>query len=150
MKAVPLENYEEMISKAWASDQPLLDKYHYCAGEGLESCVTDTLTRLKSCKDLQFFKVILDGAEIGFFATEYFRFGSFLTTFFIFPEFRSKKNGKDFISLVRKHCGYDKCLFTAIFDNNERAAIFLEKNGFDIIEIGTEGHRQYYVYKYEK
>ena len=150
MEIVPIENYKEMIAEAWSSDQPLYEKYHYCAGEGLDRCIEDTISRLSMCKDLEFFKVTLGGADFGFFATEYFRFGSFLTTFFIFPEYRSKENGKKFISLIRKYCGTDKCLFTAIFDNNDRAANFLERNGFDIIEIGVEGHRQYYVYKYEK
>lgn len=150
MEIVERADYEKAIADAWASDPSLIKKYHIRAGQGLDKCVEDTVDVLKKCSDLKFYDVYQNKELAGFFATEYFRYGNFITTFFLYPQFRSLKNKKDFISLMLEFFENDKDLYTAVYAHNTRAVDFLEDNGFVIIEIGLDKGKEFYIFKYDK
>jgi GNAT superfamily N-acetyltransferase len=149
MRIMQCMDYEVAVAKAWASDPSLIEKYHVRAGQGLEACVMDTLEALNKCQGLRFYDVYEHEDLAGFFATEYFRYGNFLTTFFLYPQFRSLKNKKDFISLILEFFGKERDLYTAVYSNNKRAVDFLEENGFYIIEIGIDKDKEFYIFKHE-
>jgi GNAT superfamily N-acetyltransferase len=142
-------DYESAVAKAWASDPSLIEKYHVKAGQGLKACIDDTLQALEKCNALRFYDVYEHEDLAGFFATEYFKYGNFITTFFLYPEFRSLKNKKEFISLMLEFFGKERSLYTAVYSHNKRAVDFLEENGFEIIEIGLDKDKEFYIFKYE-
>ena len=149
MRMMECMDYEGAVARAWASDPSLVEKYHVKAGQGLEACVKDTLEVLGKCHALRFYDVYDHEYLAGFFATEYFRYGNFLTTFFLYPNFRSLKNKKDFISLILEFFGKERDLYTAVYSHNKRAVDFLEDSGFVIIEIGLDKDKEFYIFKYE-
>ena len=149
MRLMECVDYESAVAKAWASDPSLTEKYHVRAGQGLQVCISDTIDVLVKCPALRFYDVYEDEELAGFFATEYFRYGNFLTTFFLYPTFRSLKNKKDFISLILEFFGTEKDLYTAVYSHNKRAVDFLESSGFFIIEIGIDKEKEFYIFKYE-
>lgn len=142
------EDFGRAVRLAWEADSPLIEKYHIRAGEGIEACVKDTVDTLKNCEDLKFYDVYFENELFGFFATEKFKFGGFITTFFIYPNFRSKKNKKDFVSLMIKHFDKETDIYSSVFGHNIRAVRFLEEHGFQVIEIGMEKETLFYVFKY--
>lgn len=149
MKIIECSDYKKAVAKAWESDPSLIEKYHIKAGQGLQVCIDDTLEALSKCSDLKFYDVHDNKELVGFFAAEYFRYGNFITTFFLYPEFRSLKNKKEFISLMLEFFGKEKDLYTAVYSHNHRAVDFLEDNGFVVIEIGMDKGKEFCIFKYD-
>lgn len=150
MRIVECMNYEDAFTKAFIADPAFVEKYHVRAGEGFETCVNDTIDVLKNCPTLKFYDVYNEDELIGFFGTEYFMYGNFLTTFFLYPQFRNNKTKKDFISLIFEFFGKEKELYTAVYSHNTRAVNFLEKYGFEVIEIGKNKGKEFLIFKHNK
>lgn len=131
MEIAIIENkdYYSTIKKAWESDISITEKWHIKSGAGIENCVNDTVEVLNTDVDKSFllYSVIKDEVNIGFFGVENNIINqSFLTTFFIFPEFR-EANKVEFWKTINKTIGSD--FNTCIYEKNHRAIKWLKKNG---------------------
>jgi N-acetylglutamate synthase-like GNAT family acetyltransferase len=129
--------YLSVIQECFATDKELIEKWHVLAPCDLESCVRKTYFDLRESPSLKLFtlhKRTDDTDEvIGFFGREEIQDIKFLTSFFIKPKFRNKEVLSFFWDVVGKEIGTD--LFSALYSNNSRAQKFLERNGFNLIQI---------------
>jgi ribosomal protein S18 acetylase RimI-like enzyme len=50
--------------------------------------------------------------------------------------------------LILNFFGKERDLYTAVYAHNIRAVNFLEDNGFEVIEIGTDKGKEFLIFKY--
>lgn len=131
LKRVYEHEYFDLISECWSKDQDLIEKYHVCAGKGLNECVMSTVMCLKNDVDKKTFvlyKVMLGSKLIGFFGKEEIQI-PLLTTFFVMPEYRKYEHMSLFVNAIKsKFEGAP--FYCSLYSNNSRAINWLIKNGF--------------------
>jgi hypothetical protein len=137
---VEKKDYDEVIRSAWSSDDDLIKKYHIKSGHGIDACVLDTLSVLKSgtYDDFKLFKVFNNDSEIGFIGTETFQNKPFLTTFFLYPEYRNNTIKDNYINFLFNFVGTE--FNTALYAKNIRAINWFKKNGATEILLKNGDH----------
>lgn len=128
-----IEKYLPIIEECFATDDELLYKWHIEAPADLDTCVRRTFNDLKNAPTIQMYAIKENGEIIGFFGTEKAGGSNWLTSFFIKPKYRDKDVFDYFWNTVKDITGNK--YFTAIYEKNERAKKWLEKNGFNLIQI---------------
>ncbi len=129
---------EPIIREAYASDQALLDKWHIISGSGLDACVKDTITALtkETYPDFAFHVLEDNGLFVGYFGNEADR--SYLNTFFIAPEQRSRK-----LEIWQAVVGaMEPAFLSAIYSKNTPCMRFYEKMGKPIQTFRVPGRKE--------
>ena len=140
IEEIEVPSFEKIIRAAWEADESLVNEWHIKAGEGLESCVKDTLDVLSNDVDKTTFHLyaVKDGdKEIGFFGKELVDEKPFLTTFYIYPDYRTKDCKEEFLKLIFSELGDE--FVTAVYAKNTRALNWFIRNGADFLgEVNNE------------
>jgi hypothetical protein len=115
---------KEILVECFSTDSELLSTYHIASGNTAEFCANKTFEDLKTAlPSFQFFRVENDNNLIGFFGSE----DKYLTTIFVKPEYRNKKDLNEFWGLILNH--FNGPFNTCIYEKNSRCAKFYERNG---------------------
>jgi len=125
----------EMVKYYYEGDQDLLDKYHILAPTDLESACNDTSDAIDICHA---------SGGVSYFRREWYAtiYNRHLFAWCIKPEFR-KSHKQEFIDFVKQ-----KCDTIAIYKRNERANLFLIKNGFIFVkEVQPNEGENYLIFK---
>lgn len=120
------QDYKDILSECFSSDKDLLDKWHIESGTSLENCVNRTYNDLKQL-NIEFYPLYEDSKLIGYFCKEEVYNLSFLTGFFIKPEYRKKEYIKEFWNIVNNKFN-NKQFYAGIYEKNIPAINFLKRN----------------------
>lgn len=133
----------DLIVNCYQSDLELVQNYHVLAGRGLSACIDRTASDFITSNTIKIFKLTKGDKFLGYFGDEN---GEFLTGFFIMPEFRDTKSKQSFWNTVVNH--FKGSFNVGIFDNNIRAAKFLDKMGCVKASsvVTADGPGTFYVY----
>lgn len=123
MLCIYQKEYKAILNECFSEDEELLNKYHIEAPASLSTCVEKTHLDLQNAQ-VQFYTLLNNDKLIGYFGMET---GTFLTGFFIKPEYRNKEIIKEFWNIVNNKFN-NKEFYCGIYKKNERAMKFLEKN----------------------
>lgn len=147
----PKTEIEWILTESYENDKELLQKYHIKAPTSLMECVEHTANRLNECNDLTFYSLAdIQHGLIGFFGIENADEKKWLTSFAILPEYRSKEMSQAFWETV---FGMEKELWCALYNKNERAIRFIEKENAEKIADATdetENNEAYQIFKLTK
>lgn len=128
MTTEEVTSYKTIISECFESDPELIEKWHIEAGSSLENCINRTFNDLNKF-NVTFYKLNIDNKLVGYFGVEG---NSFLTGFFLKPEFRTKKYILEFWNIVDSK--FDNSYMIGIFQKNQRASAFLRKKASSFFE----------------
>lgn len=129
MLCIETQDYPSVIKECFSQDSDLVEKYHIAAGTGLESCVQRTVEDLDNCHEsFKFYKVENEGKLFGFFGKEHINNISYLTSFFVMPQYRNSSDLRNYWNLVNDMFVRQPFL-VGIYAKNERASKFLNKCG---------------------
>lgn len=138
-----------VIKRCFEQDPSLLEKYHVCAGSGLDICVSDTWNKLMEVSekhDFNFFQVMNpDGDLAGYFGHEKRENTNILTGFFIMPFYRTDEGRDKFWELITDAIG--KEFITGIYKKNMRAHNFLINRGGEVVKEDKDQSGEYSVIK---
>jgi len=117
---------KDLLREMYDSDENLINLYHQCAGEGLDSCVND---EWKMLEDNKIYTKLLEreGRIIGYFGIESNNGMQALTSFFIDPTFRKK----EYMEGIWKEICDNFCpvFFVGLYEHNTPARKFIERQG---------------------
>ena len=116
-------NYKLIIEDCFKTDQELLNKWHIESGNGLENCVIRTYNDLINA-NVKVYSLKENNNLIGFFGIEE---STYLSGFFIKPEYRKKEYITQFWNIVNKEFN-NKKFYSGIYKKNNKAYNFLLKN----------------------
>jgi len=125
------KNYEDVISRCYATDQELIDKYHVLAPVDLEDAIKDTVSVFANAHELSkftFYEIHKGNNLVGYFGIENLNGIALLSGYFIMPEYRTKEFLIQFMRIVKSKL--PSTFFTALYEKNVRAEKFLKKNNF--------------------
>lgn len=144
-------DYENVIRECYKSDSDLINIYHIKAGEGLESCVSDTVNELKNNTDKSFkFYSIQSQPDVffGFFGIEHFDEVNYLTSFFLVPQFRIKDSKKLFWEIITS-CFENTLFKTAINIKNIRGLNFCYEQGGRIENLVLDREKYWLIFTFK-
>lgn len=127
--AKPTKSYQNLLRKLFSTDSHLVNIFHIKAGEGVKACANNTCEVLKNLQSFDFYALYDIEKVVGYFGLEYFGGNTFLTGFFLEPNYRTTEAKEQFWNLVFKKAKASP-LYCGIYKKNTRAAKFLEKSGF--------------------
>lgn len=128
MNAHRIDDYKNLLSEFFESDNELIEKWHIESGNGLKACINRTHQDLRVA-DVDFYVLIENNKNIGYFGIEK---NTFLTGFFIKPEYRKKECIQMFWNIVNNHFE-NKPFYCGLYTKNERALNFLFKAGAKVL-----------------
>lgn len=88
-RSVETSAIRDIITKAYATDKPLLEQWHRISGSGLGCCVEFEMGAAAQAPSFKFYKVEEQNRFVGYFGEELS--GSVMSTMFIIPEYRPRK-----------------------------------------------------------
>lgn len=141
MRSKPNADFDDVVLKCFATDPAFVDKYHIAAGSGLAGCADRTIGDLKKMHSSFEFFEIYDGDKLaGFIGTEDLPEMQILSTFFMMPEYRTRKGMSDFWRHIRANHFNNGPFFSGIYEKNSRAVkFFLYKGGQEVARVKHEG-----------
>lgn len=128
------EDYKDILLDCFITDEDLLNKYHVSAPATLNQCVERTHSDLMSAY-VQVYSLEENEEVIGYFGIE---IGTYLTGFFIKPEYRNSKYIKEFWNIVNNMFN-QKQFYCGVYKKNDRAIEFLKKNNGKLWIETSEG-----------
>jgi len=123
------DNYQNLLRRCFSTDSSLVNIFHIKAGEGVKACAANTFEVLKSLQGFDFYALYDADKSIGYFGIEHYGGATFLTGFFLNPEYRTPEVKSWFWKQVDKKANVDT-LYCGIYKKNTRAKAFLERSGF--------------------
>jgi hypothetical protein len=133
MDVIKCIDHRATLTECFASDKELITKWHIASGK-LEDCVERTFKDMADAK-IEMFKLIEDNKCVGYFGLEG---DSFLSGFFLKPEFRSKKDINNFWNII-DNVFDNKPYYSGVYLKNTRAIKFLSKKGRVVLEVPDKG-----------
>lgn len=131
----------DVIVNCYQTDSELVSKFHVTPGN-LSVCVDRTVSDLIN-NDVNVYKVEDEGKFIGYFGDTD---NKFLNGFFVLPKERSLYT--PFVwDMIKDH--FNNNFKTAVFNHNERAVKFLQKNGCKLNEVVNTDDGIGYIFSYE-
>lgn len=144
------DNYQNLLRRCFSTDASLVNIFHIKAGEGVKVCAENTHEVLKSLQGFDFYALYDTDKSIGYFGIEHYGGSTFLTGFFLNPDYRTDEVKKWFWKQVDKKASVDT-LYCGIYKKNTRAKRFLEKSGFEHMHDRTlDGVTVTQLFKKEK
>lgn len=145
MRAVLSSQISETIDECFRTDKDLVDLYHIASGDSVEKCIVRTIDDLfNTDPSFKFYQLHSGNQCVGFFGSE---FSNYLTTIFIKPEYRNRKDISEIWKLISSH--FDDEFYTSIYSKNTRALTFYRKNGIEIEEFNA-GLEKAVSFKFKK
>lgn len=123
---------KELLTKLFRTDSELLSKYHILAPNSAEVCAERTLKDLND-SNVEIHLIKQNNEVIGYYGIEG---SSFLTGFFLTPEFRTPAVVELFWGRVEQH--FEKDYFVGLYTKNTRAIKFMNKKTTDKYETKND------------
>jgi hypothetical protein len=130
LRKIRVGNFEPVVRAIYAEETPaFLNQYHQSAGQGLDVCVTTTVTNIGTSR---FFKIEnQSGALVGFFTADTIDGKQVMPSFHIRATFRTPEYLAAFWDLVRDT--FDNDFYTSVSAANFPALSHLVKNDFKVV-----------------
>lgn len=140
------QGYLSVIKHCFSKDVELCEKWHILSPCDPGTCAEKTYEDLQETGLLKFFTIYGDREIIGFFGVEIIEKTVLLKSFFIVPKYRNKEVIIFFWDAVYEQAG--ESYYAGIYEKNERAKNFLERNGFTVINaIETKEQQKGLIFK---
>lgn len=138
----------DIIIQCYASDDKYLSTYHELAGQSVLDCSNRTYGDFIN-NDVQCYVLINDNNVIGYFGDLVYNNESWLTGFFIKPEFRTKDLKKSFWDIVVNH--FNGKFKVGMILKNPPGIKFLLANGckYSHDEMSPDGPGQIFTFMKE-
>ena len=125
MQTMIVSDFKPILTKCFAEDFELIEKWHLRAGFGLEICVDQTFNDMKEA-GVECHVVYEERELIGYFGKEKAHGQMFLTGFFVMPEYRTKEDLIEFWALIKKELG--PMFYCGLYAKNQPAIDFITRN----------------------
>jgi hypothetical protein len=135
IKKISVNELPNLVAISYKGDLDLMHKYYHIK-LGFQDMINTTLVyiyQMASMKKLNHYKVIYNKKPIGYFTTFD---NNFLYSFAINKKYRTKDILTKWWTKVEKELG--ETFYCGLYECNERAIKFLEKNGMKIIDTDQE------------
>jgi len=127
----PIE--KEFISKCFSEDDNFVKNIYVIDIKTVDACVDDIVEKLQERDDTdnqaEFYFIIDNNVNVGFFAINYYNNIKFLRTFFIRPKYRKYKN--EFLDKLKSEGSF----LSTIYNSNKKAINYFINNDGIIIGI---------------
>jgi hypothetical protein len=135
IKKISINELPNLVAMSYEGDFDLMHKYYHIK-LGFQDMINTTLVyiyQMASMKKLSYYKVIYRKNAIGYFVTFD---NNFLYSFAINKKYRKKEILTKWWNKVEKELG--ETFYCGLYECNERAIKFLEKNGMKVIDVDQE------------
>ena len=138
---------KSFIRKCFSEDDNFVKNTYVIDDKTVEACVADIVSKLKEKDDTgnqaEFYFIIENDLNIGFFAINYYNGVKVLRTFFIRPTYRDMKD--EFLDKLKKQGSFN----AVIYNQNKKAIRYFNNNGGLITGIiGVEDDLKGLIFKF--